>query len=152
MSFVRSVLFLALLSGCGVSPLLNHVNADTLVREREAVDPACPLHFARTGYCASLTWETMPTDDVEGEFTLRFWKPDRATASGPYADPAPTVAVKLWMPAMGHGSAPVTVTRETEGVYRATGASFVMPGEWEIQVQLKNGVQMLEQVVQGITI
>ena len=45
-----------------------------------------------------------------------------------------------------------TVTRQADGVYRATGVYFVMPGEWEIRAQLKQGTTMLEQVALGIRI
>jgi hypothetical protein len=141
------LLALVVLSGCGVSPLLNHVDADALEREREGVSDPCPLRFPGAGLCASLTWEVEPGDQY-GEFLLRFWNEAQATAAGPYVDPTLTVAAQLWMPSMNHGSRPaILVTRLDAGVYRATRANFSMPGDWEIRVQLKNGTSVVEQAV-----
>lgn len=113
---------------------------------------SCPLSLPNQGFCASLTWDRQPTEDEGGIFTLRFWKSADGSESGPYVSPPFTVAVKLWMASMGHGSSPVRVAQtkdqggvEIPGVYTASDVYFSMPGEWEIWVQLKQNKQVIEQ-------
>ena len=151
-----------LLAGCQ-SPLFVHADAreplakPTVAPEEKAAD--CPLSFPKSGLCASLTWDVAPAEDREGEFTLRFWRRGEATAGGPYLDPANTVFTKLFMPAMGHGSAPITLAHANDasgaalpGIFKGTHASFIMAGTWELWVQLKDGTTVVEQAKDEIKI
>jgi hypothetical protein len=140
-------------TGCLGSPLLQHSQADSRPKlQTPAIPPSCAFRFSRAALCAELSWTREPSEDETGEFELRFWDFRTATEHGPYVAPTATVAAKLWMPSMGHGSAPIRVRAATDaagasipGVYRATGVSFSMPGEWELWIQLKNGSQIVEQ-------
>lgn len=60
------------------------------------------------------------------------------------------IEVVLWMPSMGHGSAPTQVERAVDtngnllaGVFNVRNVYFVMGGEWEVRVTLTDaeGVQ-----------
>ena len=69
------------------------------------------------------------------------------------------VAVKLWMPSMGHGSSPVKLDHakdaghaDVPGVFEVTHVYFVMPGDWEIHVQLKNGPKVIEDAIEALHI
>ena len=108
----------------------------------------CALAYAN-GLCVDITWEVQPTDDVQGAFLLKFYSANTPEVA---QDPQAKVAVVLWMPAMGHGSSPVTVTPVSPGVYRATNVYFVMPGAWEIRIKLKNEKNETTEVVQAINI
>ncbi len=144
------------LAGCH-SPLLEHANAEASeLRDGGSNGEAvtCPLAFPKHGLCASVEWLVTPNDQDPASFTLRFWSADEGTVSGPYANPGLSVGVKLWMPDMGHGSAPVTVesARDSDGhvlpgIYNGSGASFIMPGDWEVRVQLKNGTALSEEAI-----
>lgn len=108
--------------------------------------PDCPLPFPKHRVCAEIIWNSPVAEAVNSPFQLRFWKMGEGTANGPYADPPHAVAVKLWMPAMGHGSSPVTVTPAVEsggtrisGIFDVNNVYFIMPGDWEIHVQLIHG-------------
>jgi len=105
------------------------------------------MEFRKQGLCASLEWRSRPTPSKASEFRLRFWDPSKGTESGPYVRPQGAVGVKLWMPSMGHGSRPVTVTESpgASGVYDATNVIFIMGGPWEIWVQLKKGSDLIDQ-------
>lgn len=53
------------------------------------------------------------------------------------------IEVILWMPSMGHGSAPTQVQRATDslgqilnGVYDVKNVFFIMDGDWEVRVVL----------------
>ncbi len=110
------------------------------------VTTACDLTFSRSGLCASVTFDSAPNSENENAFTLKFYSQVSGTPeTGPFIDPTATVSVKLWMPSMGHGSSPVTLTRSAEGTYRATRVFFVMPGDWEIRVLLKTGTTVVDQ-------
>ncbi len=44
------------------------------------------------------------------------------------------MTVLLWMPSMGHGSSPVTVTQFDVNKYNITKAAFVMKGDWLVRL------------------
>ena len=102
------------------------------------------LKFANGIIHAHASWETGPQVSQESMLQIE-WK------NG--ADHAPTepgsFEVVLWMPSMGHGSAPTQIERVLDaqgqpliGVYRVTNIYFVMGGEWQVQVILnKQGVK-----------
>jgi hypothetical protein len=56
-----------------------------------------------------------------------------------------TPQVVLWMPSMGHGSTPSQTVRVDEGTYRTSNVFFIMPGEWEIRIQLKSGGEVTDE-------
>lgn len=120
-----------------VTPAADHKPAST-----------CALSYAN-GLCLDITWEVQPTDDAAGAFLLKFYSANSPEVA---LDPQAKVAVVLWMPSMGHGSSPVTVTPVSPGVYRATNVYFVMPGAWEIRIKLKNDKNETTEVVQAINI
>lgn len=136
------------------SPLFEHANAGDLGAgdEKSRHTSSCPLSFPQHGLCAELAWDQTPNDQDAAGFRLTFWKADEATESGPYTTPIDTVAVKLWMPAHGHGSAPVTLVQERDaggqaipGVFTGSNVYFVMPGTWQVKVQLKQGSTLIEE-------
>jgi hypothetical protein len=159
-SFVLSS-FALLSIGCVDSPLLHHANAPG---EHDAVGggrltEACPLSFAKFGACAAIDWTKTPTQTEKGAFRISFWNAKTGSASGPFFDPGKTVFVKLWMPDMGHGSSPVKVSPAVDaagapipGLYDATDVYFVMGGAWEIWVQLREGVEVLDEAKLDLSI
>jgi hypothetical protein len=107
----------------------------------------CMARFA-SGACVSLTWEQRPTDGAFGSFLFKIFRPNLADGSAVPVDPATgQVAVLLWMPGMGHGSAPVKVSRIDVGTFRADNVFFTMKGDWEIHVQLKEGDVVQDEAV-----
>jgi hypothetical protein len=106
---------------------------------------ACALELANSHLCASAQWTVGPQSPAESEFILKFWDKASASESGPYIDPVNTLSVVLWMPSMGHGSSPVTIEKIETGVYRVRRVFFIMPGDWEIRVFLKNGTTTVDQ-------
>lgn len=43
--------------------------------------------------------------------------------------------LRLWMPSMGHGSAPVKIEDLGGGVFQVSHVFFIMPGDWQIQLR-----------------
>ena len=138
-----SLLFVA---ACGDS---HRVNDDPLESRTQRVDEECQMYFESEGLCLRARWQTMPTEDTFGSMILTFTEknsPSRPVS--PKRDPF----IQLWMPSMGHGSSPVTITPLDEGVYRAEDIFFIMPGPWDIRYQLKDDSSVIEEKIQKITI
>ncbi len=95
--------------------------------------------------CGRLDWVRFPSEEETGMFLLRFTRVENGSSIPADAPSGLRVAVKLWMPDMGHGSSPVKVVRPLNasgtpetGLYRAEEVHFVMPGAWEIRVIFKD--------------
>ena len=98
-------------------PNYQNVSSDLTDANRDL--SGCALVLARLSQCVSLTWIQASTDSQMGIFTLDF---SQAVAS--------EVKAVLWMPSMGHGSRPTTVTRLSETQFQVSNVAFIMPGEW----------------------
>jgi hypothetical protein len=149
---VSSFWFLLLLSGCGRSPFLHHETAEPPQTPHEEGAKACPLSFPRSGYCAKLTWASAPSDQGANSFSLEFWEANSGSEEGPFSRPPHSVFVKLWMPAMGHGSSPVTLEEGMSGVYTATEVYFIMPGKWDVHIELMDSGKTIEEAVDTLQI
>ncbi len=163
---------LAMFSSCGNSPLFNHKNAPDApqTRPEQSLNPdqgqetpqipdplqelpgqpsatnPCPLFFAKVELCAKLTWASghLPQGEDESVLFVRFWKNGQANPqSGPYSDPEQTVKVVLFMPSMGHGAPATKIEKLAQGTYRVNKASFFMPGDWEVRVQLRGDTNLV---------
>ena len=97
------------------------------------------------GLHVKIVFEKGPNSGEENLFTILFHTSTDAT---PVAVNE-AISVVLWMPSMGHGSSPVKVQKVADGVYRASQVYFIMPGDWEIRLQIKN--QETSNVVEQIT-
>lgn len=53
---------------------------------------------------------------------------------------------------MGHGSTPTQILKVDTGSYRANNVYFVMPGDWELKFQIKEGSSVLDEAVVSLTI
>ena len=105
----------------------------------------CEIELKESKLCASFTWDTRPTfEKPEGVFVLEFHGDDD---SSQFVDLIHPLEVVLWMPSMGHGSSPVTIEHLGMGQYRVSKVNFIMRGDWDIQIRLKNGEQILDQAV-----
>ena len=129
-------------SACGNSPLLHHLNADEIESQSQIATPnECPLQFSKNQICGSIQWEGPVSDEKENTFTLTF---DQEVSA--------EVAVQLWMPSMGHGSSPVSIQKVGPGKYLVTRVFFIMPGDWDIRVQIKKNGQLDEQAIISISL
>lgn len=95
-------------------------------------------------YCHNrpATQKVLQLETAEGgEMTLDFGEeePSLSTSSALLCT-TPSIDVTeaiLWMPGMGHGSAPTTVTPSTEaGCFVIDDIDFLMPGHWQIKIQI----------------
>jgi hypothetical protein len=124
----------------------NYQDVKSLKQESKPASATCPLFFSTENLCATLDWVKKPTEEVTGSFTLKFYSPAIVMA-----DPKLDLKVVIWMPDMGHGSSPVTITRKSIGSYDVDGVFFSMHGGWQIRVQLKNAQAVAEEQIANVT-
>ena len=99
------------------------------------------LMFAGGKIHAHLSWDQGP-DGNGGESIMRLEWHDGATHA--LIEPGLPFDVSLWMPSMGHGSAPTQIQRVLDnqgqvvtGTYQIRNMYFVMAGDWDVRVTLK---------------
>lgn len=143
MKTYKPSLFLALIliNGCD-SPAFNH-KAPNNPQIQSGID--CQLNFESSELCAKIEWIIGPNGEGDNSFHLKFWHRDDELSEENFIDPTKTIQVQLWMPSMGHGSAPVSIEKLEEGIYAVTNVEFIMPGDWDIRVKLVDGTNPIEQ-------
>lgn len=135
-----------LVTSCGDSHRVNDPNPYSRNEEATA---ECKMYFKTENLCLKATWDNLPTESTFGSMTLTFTdKADPTRIISPQHGPS----ILLWMPSMGHGSSPVTITLIEDGIYKADDIFFIMQGPWEIRYQIKDGDKVVEEIIQDITI
>jgi hypothetical protein len=145
MNMIFTILGILLLTACGDS---HRVSKTPLERNTEEVSNECEFYFETENLCLKPAWDIMPTENTFGSMTLTFTDKNISRPISPRNMPF----IQLWMPSMGHGSSPVTVTLIKEGIYKAEDIFFIMPGPWDIKYQLKNDSDVIEEMIQKLTI
>lgn len=138
-------LLLLTISACGDSPILNHDDEPSSFIRSGFEAQTETYEFKKIAYSFSIDWQTGPSTDVSS-FILKTWKTDTGTVNGPYLDLPNTLKVILWMPSMGHGSAPVKITKMGPGEYKVTNIYFVMPGRWDVKFHVTKANDVLDEV------
>lgn len=117
-----------LFAACTACASPEYVDANRTV----AANSECSLKFNSLNLCGQMEWSQTPKNQTYTTFTLTL-----NDASLTAAD----LKVYLWMPSMGHGSAPVQIVDLGNGVFDIQQVYFVMPGSWEIRFEItKNGI------------
>ena len=121
------------LVACGQSPVLNHLDAGSPQRQNQELSqnpPAtCDFQFVTLQLCGHIQWMAEPQIGDDSPFALSFIRlSDEAASELPG-----NLRVQLWMPSMGHGSAPVKISKTGVGSFEIRNVQFLMAGEWEIR-------------------
>lgn len=95
-----------------------------------SAQPAAQLVFNQSGLQATVFWEVAPNLADESVLRIEFKNLQTQKLQDPPAD----IDAVLFMPDMGHGSAPGDVQKLGPGVYRVTSLYFFMGGLWEVRV------------------
>ena len=109
------------------------------------------LSFIKSNYSFVISWKVAPKKG-ETSFFMRTWKNDIGTMNGPYQDLEKNLHIILWMPTMGHGSAPIKIKKIADGEYDVTNVQFIMGGKWDLKFQLKEGNQVVDEVIVPLSI
>lgn len=112
----------------------------------------CTVQFKNSGVCLDWSWEKIPSETETGSFSFKTYRLENAQAMPVFVDLQFTPKVVLWMPSMSHGSSPVRTQIEGVGKYKALDVFFIMPGEWEIKFQIKDGNQIYDEAIVSTTI
>lgn len=95
--------------------------------------PAAQLTFNKSGLNATVFWEVSPNLADESVLRIEFKNQQTQKLQDPPAD----IEAVLFMPDMGHGSAPGDVIKLGSGIYRVTSLYFFMGGLWEVRVTVQ---------------
>ncbi len=151
MKKLLSLLLLVLLTSCGESPLFNHVMEGKNFISNPQLSESEVLKFSKTNFSFIISWQEGPRLGAS-KFLMKTWNKDQGSMNGPYQNLPKTLNVFLWMPAMGHGSAPVKLTNTGDGEYEISEVQFIMGGKWEIKFQLKDGSQVFDETVVSVSL
>lgn len=144
-------LLLFLTVSCGESPLWNHrIEGKNFLTNPQLAESEA-VSFKKAKFSFALSWQEGPQMGAS-RFLIRAWNQSSGSINGPYQDFPKTLNVFLWMPAMGHGSAPVKLKRLDDGEYEVSEVQFIMGGKWEIKFQLKDGSQVFDEAVVTVTL
>ncbi|WP_413293575.1 FixH family protein [Bdellovibrio sp. HCB185ZH] len=130
----------------------DYIDPAAINKVQSPASDKCALRMTQSQLCSSIQWTVGPQSPAESEFILKFWNESTANENGPYIDPAGTLSVILWMPSMGHGSSPVKIDKIEPGVYRVRRVFFIMPGDWEIRIFLKDGATTVDQTTESLVL
>lgn len=147
-----AMLFLALPITACAQPKYYTLNPTGDGQSKPAADilADCSLKFAKSGLCFSWKWNKKPVNDEPASLILKTYRPNVHDGTVIPVDTQP--AVVLWMPAMGHGSAPTKINRLDVGTYQVDNVIFLMPGKWQLKFQLKEGAAVQDETIVDVTI
>lgn len=123
-----------------------YINATAELQIQGKINFDCSVQF-KSGLCAAIVWDHFPKENQFGSFFIKIYRLNLGDGSPVPVEVESSVKAVLWMPSMGHGSSPITVTQVDVGTYKAERVFFVMPGEWEIKIQQKQGDTLLDEAV-----
>jgi hypothetical protein len=148
-NIVASVILATAALGCAKANYSSDTSANSGEKGQAA---SCDLKFAKSGDCVEIAWKEKPTETKAGSFVFKISHSAASGQSSVPMDPQMAASVVLWMPAMGHGSTPVTVTKIDDGAdpavsFLASEVRFIMPGEWQIKLQIKQANEVIDEAV-----
>jgi hypothetical protein len=98
------------------------------------------LVFKNGALHAHLNWLTGPFVEKESVLQIHWMNPANHQPTALDG----TFTVTLFMPEMGHGSSPTTITASTDekglprlGVYNISQMYFLMTGQWQVNINVK---------------
>lgn len=99
---------------------------------RSAAVPEGGLQKPIGSYEVRIQFLRPPSTEEDSKFFLIF--SDNTTN---FVDPISIKvgSLRLWMPSMGHGSAPLKIQDLGGGIFQVTNVYFIMPGDWQIQLR-----------------
>lgn len=145
MKFLAALFLTLTFVSCGESPLLNHELEKNGVTNNFFQTREDGYKFKKTKFSFSLDWIDGPVRG-ENKFILRSWNDDLGTLNGPYQNLPEKLHVYLWMPDMGHGSAPVKLKQLAPGEYEVSNVYIIMGGKWDLHFQLLKNEAVVDEV------
>lgn len=148
---LASALLIAALTGCAEPKYETVQQAPAGNTSQSQKVTECEIIFQNSRYCLLWRWELIPTSTQVGSVIFKVVRANALDDSPIPVDLTSIPALILWMPSMGHGSSPTTVEQVDTGSYRAKNVFFIMPGEWELKFQVKDGSTIQDEAVVTLT-
>ncbi len=135
-----------LMSALMFSSLVACANPDYVSNvKKENITEGCTVRFNKLETCGLIEWINAPAKKQDSNFMFVL---DGALEKFSHA----TLEVELWMPSMGHGSAPTVVRKINASTFDVSNVHFIMGGDWEIRFTLKEGALVLDEAIFSIDI
>jgi len=122
---------------CGKSPL--QMQKSNAVTGTTGLEAAKILKTSQ--HSLSLNWLSRVNSTEEAHALLIVKK------NGVASDLPDQIKVFLWMPTMGHGSSPITIKKIATGLYDLSQVYFIMDGFWQLRIQVKNGIDIIDEEI-----
>lgn len=135
---------LIVLSSCAKPKYVNETPANQDPNAQEA-QADCSTQFQISETCLNWYWEQKPTSQQPGSLVFKTYRLNTLDQTPVELDMEQTPSLILWMSSMGHGSTPTQTSRVDVGTYRASNVFFIMPGDWQLKFQIKNGTEILDE-------
>jgi len=145
LNFLAYLGLIFFLVGCGDSPFLEEDSGNHQTQVIQGLETG--LLFASAGITVKSYWRDGPNIGDESKLLIVLLGQDGTPLSEDL-----DLRLKLWMPTMGHGSFPVTLSRLANGVYEAREIFFTMPGYWDIHFQIFQENNLDEEVKWGLNL
>lgn len=142
--FVLSFLIIAII-GCAQPKYISEAEVKDTNQQATESKASCEIKFTQSGHCLSWFWENKPSKNNEGSLIFKVYRLNVFDQTAIPMDAQQIPELVLWMPSMGHGSMPSVTTRLDVGTYRASKVFFIMPGEWDLKFQIKNGLDVVDE-------
>ncbi|MFG1484725.1 FixH family protein [Halobacteriovorax sp. RZ-2] len=143
MKLLSLTLLFLLFTSCGKSPFSGDLKE--LVGGRDNITNQ--LEFNTEALTISRQWEKGPLLYDSSTITITF-----KDSADNLKDPIGDFSAYIWMPDMGHGSYPITVTKVATGIYELTDIYFTMGGLWDFHLQLKDNGNLYDTVSWPLTL
>lgn len=148
-NFFLSIFILVSISGCARPKYVNINNNNNTESAKETASD-CKLSFTNSQICLVWFWETLPTSTTVGSLIFKTYQLNQFDQTPIEKDMESLPQLVLWMSSMGHGSTPSQTQRLDVGTYRASNVFFIMPGDWQLKFQIKNGNELLDEAQDSI--
>lgn len=99
--------------------------------QSQASSDGCLHKFQKLDLCARISWKGEPSPNKINALQLTI----TGTKREHYQELIPSI--NLWMPSMGHGSAPVVLKKTDEFIFESRRVIFPMAGNWEINISVQ---------------
>jgi hypothetical protein len=146
--FIPTVLILS----CAKPQYVSETTSQDLIATSKESKMDCSIAFSKSAVCITWYWESKPTDSDMGGFIFKTFRLNSFDQTPVEVDTTQIPEVILWMPSMMHGSTPTKTSRLDAGTYRVSNVFFIMPGEWEIKFQIKNGTEISDEATIRLTL
>ncbi len=143
MKILALLLTFTLITSCGKSPFSGSLKGLINGSDKITTD----LRFETEGLSISKEWMKGPLLYDSSNITITF----KDTADN-FKDPVGTFKAYIWMPDMGHGSYPISITKISIGVYQLDDIYFTMGGLWDFHLQLEENGNMYDEVSWPLTL